>query len=179
MQLLLNLVAFKIGWLACVLGGANGTPMIGTLIALAVVALHVSGSAVPTRELALVGIAGVIGAVWDSALASAGLLSYSSGTLFAGTAPVWIVAMWLLFATLLNRSLRWLHGRLIAAAVVGAIGGPLAFYAGSRLGAVEFVNFNAAMLALAVGWGAIMPLLVSIARRFDGVSASRAAAVAG
>ena len=43
---------------------------------------------------------------------------------------------------------------------LGAIGGPLAFYAGNRLGAVEFSDFGAAMLALAIGWGALMPLLV-------------------
>jgi len=170
MQLLINLVAFKLGWLACILGGANDAPLVGTLIALAIVALHIVRSALPARELTLALIAGAIGAVWDSVLASAGLLSYASGTLFEGTAPYWIVAMWLLFATLLNQSLRWMHGRLILAAAVGAIGGPLAFFAGNRLGAVEFSDFNAAMLALAVGWGAIMPLLVYLAHRFDGVN---------
>ncbi len=98
-----------------------------------------------------------------------GLLVYSSGLLFAGTAPYWIVAMWLLFATLLNRSLRWMHDRLAVAAVFGAIGGPLAFYAGHRLGAVEFGNFPLAMVALAIGWALILPLLVAMARRLDGV----------
>jgi hypothetical protein len=173
MQILVNLVAFKIGWLACVLGGAHGMPLIGTLIALAIVALHVANAAAPARELSLVLIAGFIGAAWDSAMAGSGLLVYASGTLFAGTAPYWIVAMWLLFATLLNRSLRWLHGRLAAAAVVGAVGGPLAFYAGHRLGAVQFGDVDAALVALALGWGAIMPLLVYLARRFDGIETVR------
>ena len=171
MPILLNFVAFKIGWLACVVGGANGWPLIGSLIAAAIVGLHVSSSRRPSRELMLVLIVGAIGAVWDSVLAAAGLLVYASGTIFAGTAPYWIVAMWLLFATLLNKSLRWMHGRLALAAVVGAVGGPLAFYAGYRLGAVEFSDFGLAMLALGVGWGAIMPLLVVLARRFDGVLA--------
>lgn len=177
MQLLINFVAFKLGWLACVLGGANDAPMIGTLIALGIVGFHVAGSARPAQELILVATVGAIGAVWDSILASAGLLSYASGTLFAGTAPYWIIAMWLLFATLLNKSLRWLHGRTAVAAAVGAIGGPLAFYAGHSLGAVEFADFNLAMLALAVGWGAILPLLVVLARRFDGVSTAPVPAV--
>ena len=85
MQILVNLVAFKIGWLACVLGGAHGMPLIGTLIALAIVALHVANAAAPARELSLVLIAGFIGAAWDSAMAGSGLLVYASGTLFAGT----------------------------------------------------------------------------------------------
>lgn len=176
MQILINFVAFKIGWLACVLGGAHGLPLLGTGIALLIVGAHVVTSARPRNELMLVLIAGAIGAVFDSALAASGLLIYSSGTLFAGTAPYWIIAMWLLFATLLNKSLRWLHGKTLAAAIVGAAGGPLAFYAGHRLGAVEFGDFGAAMLALAVGWGTILPLLAMLARRFDGTATAPAAA---
>lgn len=177
MQILINFIAFKIGWLACVLGGANGLPLLGTGIALLIVGAHVVTAARPRNELMLVVIAGAIGAVFDTALAASGLLVYSSGMLFAGTAPYWIVAMWLLFATLLNKSLRWLHGKTLAAAIVGAVGGPLAFYAGHRLGAVEFSNFGAAMLALAVGWGAIMPVLAVLARRFDGTAPARVATV--
>jgi hypothetical protein len=168
MPVLINFVAFKLGWLACVVGGANGWPLLGSLIALAIVGLHVFTSDAPTRELTLVLIAGVIGALWDSALAGAGLVIYASGTLFAGTAPYWIVAMWLLFATLLNKSLRWMHQRLPLAVLFGGLGGPLAFYAGHRLGAVEFSDFWPAMIALGVGWATIMPLLVLVARRFDG-----------
>ncbi|MGB5592042.1 MAG: DUF2878 domain-containing protein [Gammaproteobacteria bacterium] len=170
MQILFNVIAFKIGWLACVLGGAHGLPLLGTAIAVAIVAAHVFNASRPSRELVLILIAGAIGAAWDSALAATGLLSYASGTLFAGTAPYWIVAMWLLFATLLNKSLRWLHGRLVFAGFVGAVCGPLAFYAGHRLGAVEFGDFGLAMIALAVGWGLIMPLLVILAQRFDGIN---------
>jgi hypothetical protein len=171
MPVLINLVAFKLGWLACVVGGANGWPVLGSLIAVAIVGFHVFTSDAPTRELTLVLIAGVIGALWDSALAGAGLVVYASGTLFAGTAPYWIIAMWLLFATLLNKSLRWMHQRLPLAALFGGLGGPLAFYAGHRLGAVEFSDFWPAMLALSIGWAVIMPLLVLVARRFDGVVA--------
>jgi hypothetical protein len=181
MQIVFNLVAFKLGWLACVLGAAHQLPLVGTLIAIAIVALHMASVEAPGRELALVLIAGTVGALFDSLLAGTGLLVYAAGTLFAGTAPYWIVAMWLLFATLLNKSLRWLHGRLATAAVMGAIGGPLAFYAGHRLGAVEFGDFTGAMLALAAGWGVILPLLVQIARRLDGVGpeTSRPAVVTG
>jgi hypothetical protein len=169
MPLLINFIGFKLGWLACVVGAANGWALAGTLIALAIVLAHVATAPVPSREAMLVALAGAIGAFWDSALAASGLLIYSSGLLFVGAAPYWIVAMWLLFGTLLNRALRWMHGRLVLAAVFGAVGGPLAFYAGHRLGAVEFGDFRLAMIALAVGWGLIMPLLVLLARRFDGI----------
>jgi hypothetical protein len=176
MQILINFVGFKLGWLACVLGGANGWPLVGTAIALAIVLLHVALATAPGRELALILTAGAIGAAWDSMLAASGLLIYPAGTFFPGAAPYWIVAMWLLFATLLNKSLRWMHGRPWLAAAFGAVGGPLAFYAGHRLGAVEFLDTYTAMAALAIGWALIMPLIVTLAQRLDGAE-PRAAAV--
>ena len=168
MAIAINIIAFKIGWLACVLGGANRLPWLGAIAAVAIVAFHVSSAARPGVELRLVLAAGILGTIWDSILASTGWLTYTSGTLFAGTAPYWIVAMWLLFSTTLNVSLGWLKGRLALAALVGAVAGPLAFYAGHKLGAVQFENATLALGALAVGWAAIMPLLVVIAGRFDG-----------
>ena len=90
------------------------------------------------------------------------------GSLLAGTAPHWIIALWALFATTLNLSLRWLHGRWWLSALFGAIAGPLAFYAGSRLGAVRFSEPAIALAWLALGWGLLTPLLMRLAQRFDG-----------
>ncbi|MGI9263495.1 MAG: DUF2878 domain-containing protein [Gammaproteobacteria bacterium] len=168
MPLLINVVAFKIGWLACVLGGAGELAWLGSLIALAIVALHISRATNSATEFGFIALAGLIGLAWDSLLASTGWLTYQSGTWFAGAAPYWIVAMWLLFATTLNVSLSWLKGRLVIASLMGAVSGPLAFYAGHKLGAVTFVDFSSAMIALAIGWAAILPGLVALSARLDG-----------
>ena len=79
--------------------------------------------------------------------------------------------MWALFATTLNLALRWLKGRPLLASVFGALGGPLAYYAGERLGAVEMPHQASALLALAAGWAVLMPLLTVIARRYNGFDA--------
>ena len=168
MPLLINIVAFKIGWLACVIGGASEFAWLGALIALAIVALHISLATYSATEFRFIALAGLIGLAWDSLLASTGWLTYQSGMLFAGVAPYWIAAMWLLFATTLNVSLSWLKGRLVVAALMGAVSGPLAFYAGSKLGAVTFVDFSSAMIALAIGWAVILPGLVALSARLDG-----------
>jgi hypothetical protein len=76
--------------------------------------------------------------------------------------------MWMLFATTLNVSLRWLRRYPLAAIALGAIGGPLAYWAGARLGAMEFAAPVAATAALAFGWALLTPLLVWLAQRFDG-----------
>jgi len=169
MPIVLNLVAFQIGWLACVLGGARGLPLGGTGLVAVLIAIHLWRSTNPRRELILIATVGVLGAIWDSLLVMLGWLHYPSGTLIDGTAPHWIVAMWMLFATTLNVSLRWLRGRLLLATLLGAVGGPMAYFAGYRLGGVEFSQLWVGLTALGLGWAVLMPLLTVLAERFDGM----------
>jgi hypothetical protein len=171
-----NVALFQAGWLACVLGAANGVPAIAPLVAAAVVARHAWTSPAPRRELALAGLACAIGAVFDSALAASGLILYREGTVVNGAAPYWIVALWALFATTLNRSLAWLHGRYALAAALGAVAGPLSYWAGARLGALELVQPAAAFVALAVGWAALLPGLMRLARSVESPVATGGAA---
>jgi hypothetical protein len=166
---LINLGAFQAGWFSCVLGAANGYPLLGPYVVLIVVALHLAVATRPGPELLLIAVAGLLGVLFDSALLRTGWLTYSSGVLWATVAPYWIVAMWLAFATTLNVSLRWLRGRTWTALVFGAIGGPLSYLAGARLGGLEFIRPAAALPALAVGWAVVTPLLVWLAAKFDGI----------
>ena len=77
--------------------------------------------------------------------------------------------MWMLFATTLNMSLRFLKGKPLLAATLGFVGGPLAYLGGAKLGGMIFVNDVAALATLAVGWGALMPVLTLLATRLDGI----------
>ena len=165
---LLNLLLFQIGWFACVLSGASERPWLGTAVAMLIVTFHVFRARIPEAELKLVLIAVVVGTVWDSMLVWLEWLQYSSGTLVPNTAPHWIVLLWALFATILNVSLRWLRGKWGIAALAGAVGGPLAYYGGHRLGALEFGNRSAALITLAIGWAMITPMLMALSERFDG-----------
>jgi hypothetical protein len=167
--MLINAVAFQLGWFACVLGGANQLPWLGTLVATLIVAWHLRLARRPEREFTLLVAVGALGGVWDSLLVSAGWLAYPSGTLMANTAPHWIVAMWVLFASTLNVSLRWLRGRWLVAAALGALLGPLAYYAGSKLGGVVIAEPIFGFAALALGWATFLPLLIKLSTRFDGM----------
>jgi hypothetical protein len=77
--------------------------------------------------------------------------------------------MWVLFATTLNVSMRWMRGSPKLAAVFGVTGGPTTYLAGKELGGIELINEPAALIALAIGWGIMMPLLVSLSERLDGM----------
>ena len=163
-----NIILFQIGWFACVLGAANGLAWQGTLLATAVVTWHVLRSGNLSLELALVLIALLIGTVWDSLLVWSGIIQYQTGMLHAYVAPYWIIALWGLFATTLNVSLRWMRDRWLMATLAGAISGPLAYYAGYRLQAVYFENMSLAMIVLAVGWAIFVPALLYLSSRLDG-----------
>ncbi len=168
-RLLINVLAFQIGWFSCVIGAANGYPSVGLVVTMIVVLLHLVLAYQPRTELMLIAIAGVIGACFDSLLLQTGWVSYPNGILLAGIAPYWIVAMWVLFATTLNVSMRWLHGNYTAAALLGLIGGPLSYLGGARLGGLVFVEATSALVALAIGWAVMMPMLVWVSKRHDGM----------
>jgi len=88
----------------------------------AVVALHLWMSDAPRREVMLL----VIGRRHRRRLGwipgALGFLEYPSGMMLPWLAPVWIIAMWVAFATTLNVALGWLKGRWTLAAVLGGIG---------------------------------------------------------
>ena len=174
-RVVVNFLTFQIAWFACVLGAAYGVPLVGTATVIAAAALHLALSSAPRNEFALLAVVTLIGAVWDSAIVAQGLMTYPHGTFAAGLAPHWIIAMWTLFATTLNVSMAWLKGRPLVASLLGAVGGPLAYFAGYRLGAVEMSDPMLALGLQAAGWAVLMPLLALLAARLDGVTPAPAA----
>jgi len=174
---LLNFGAFQLAWFACVLAAAEGRALLATLAVAIAVYLHLWLAPRRAPEAMLVLVVTSIGLFWDSLVVSLGLVRYSSGNFADGVAPVWIIAMWALFATSLNLSLSWLRGRPWLAALFGAVGGPLAYWAGERLGGVQMPDPALALGVQAIGWAVILPLLTRLATRMNGFEPAPAARV--
>ncbi len=164
---LINLAVFKAAWTAVLISAAAGAPVIGVIAVAIAVGIHLWSCDNPDAEIRLLLAAASLGFAWESAIVLAGLLEYSSGIWVPGLAPYWIVAMWVLFATTLNVGMRWLRRSTTVAATAGAIGGPLAFFAGSSIGAVELVSPAIALTCIGIGWAVMLPLLVKLAIRLD------------
>ena len=167
MQFIINLLVFDAAWFLTVKGAAMGFPWVGPVVTLAVLAYHLKTSTQRGAELRLAAFALFLGFLVDSLLLATGWIAYSNGSWLPGLAPYWIVTLWALFATTLNVSMRWLSGRHVLAAVFGAVGGPLSYLAGARLGAMSFLDASPALIALSVGWGLAMPLLMWTASRLE------------
>jgi hypothetical protein len=80
--------------------------------------------------------------------------------------PVWILALWLAFASTLNLSLAWMQGRYLIAMLFGASGGPLAYFGAQNIGAVTLQS-SASYVALSVGWAVITPALLYLAKHIN------------
>jgi hypothetical protein len=173
MLLLTNFVVFQVAWLSSVIGGAQQMPWLGPLAVAIALALHFRAARYPFEEFLLIVSCAVIGATFDSALVAAGWVTYKSGLFSDYLAPYWIITMWMLFGTTLNVSMRWLRGKPRLAALFGAYGGPAAYLGGQALGGIVLSNQVAALVALAIGWAVIMPLLMWLSEQLDGMPGPR------
>lgn len=166
---IINFIAFQCAWFACILGAAYERPWTGVSAVAALAVVHVlfmvrSGGR--SGETALLIGAAALGWIGDSLLVVAGVLMFAESVQIGGPSPWWMVALWVNLAMTLRFSMGWMRGRMGVAAVFGAIGGPLAYFAGAKLGAVTLgVHLFAGLGAVAVLWAASMPLLLVLERR--------------
>lgn len=165
---LVNFIGFNAGWFACVLSAAGGAPWAGLMGVAALVGLHLRMMTHPRRELALLLIAGMLGGFIDSIQMRMGVFSFPGHGAISWICPVWLIALWVNFATTFHVTARWLRGRYLLAAALGALSGPLSYVAGAKMGAMK-LNPDAALATagIAVAWALAMPLLVLAATLTD------------
>lgn len=169
-RLVVNFVLFEIGWFACIIGAAKQMPWLGVATVFAIVTWHLTQAKQVEKELQLLLIALVIGGTFDQIMLNHQLISYEAHGWSSMIVPVWILALWAEFVTVLNVSLRWMKGRWLMAVLFGAIGGPLAYIGAEKLGAVTLNHLPISYIALSIGWACLTPLLLKLSQKFDGFS---------
>src|SRR5690606_8376185 len=119
------------------------------------------------KEIKLILAVALLGSAIDSVVMFLGAFSFPYGSSFFAISlwpyPIWMSALWLAFATTLNHSLSWLSGRYLLAAIFGAVGGPLCYYAGEKLGAITLhkpLGYSLGLLAIA--WAIAMISVLKI-----------------
>lgn len=166
MNFWVTLLAHQVTWFAAVIGASQGYVWWGVLAVALFVAWRLAVSPHRGLEVRLGSLALALGWGLESLWVGSGLVSYAA-PVGLGLAPAWILALWVGFALTIVPLLGALHARPFLAALLGAVGGPSAYWgAGEGFGAVQFaVPTGLALGALAVGWALAMPLLLTVARR--------------
>lgn len=164
-KIFISLLGFYIGWLACVMGAAGGNPFMGPVVVALIVILSWRMQILSRPDISLALISIPLGILLDSALSSFGVFSYQSPLPVSWLSPPWMVALWVNFAIILRGPLGWMEGKYVLGAVFGALGGPLSYYAGFRLGAITVPGgIETFLIVVAIEWAVAMPILLGLAR---------------
>src|SRR5258708_6225489 len=159
-----NFLSFCIGWFACVVGAANGTPSYGIAVAAMLLGLNILVAEDPIREMGVIASVGAIGFIIDTMLASVGIFVFHPG--HSVLCPIWLVAIWMMFGSTLTASLAWLARRVAIASIIGAVAGPLSYFSAARMGAIAIPAPIAPRLAtIAIIWAVVFPGLLKFANR--------------
>lgn len=167
----INFIGYQLVWFAAVIGAGHGRVWPALLAGTAFVASQVAVATNRSAEWRLLGMALIFGVLIDGVAACMDWARYAtpSPAMPAHGAPVWILVLWLSFATTINQSLAYLRDRWWLALAFGAIGAPLA-YLGAQRGwhAVDFPHPAwRGLIWLSACWAIALPSLGLCARRFS------------
>nr|WP_233102316.1 DUF2878 domain-containing protein [Pseudomonas sp. MF7453] len=156
-----NAALFQCGWFACVIGGDS----LWLLVGVAALGVHLLWISSPADDGLLVLNVTLAGTLLDTLLRSLGVFHFNEpGPLI----PFWLIVLWALLATTLRHCLAWSARPWWLASLLGAVGGPLSYYAGSQLAGVGFgYGTTTTLIGLALLWAMLFPLLHGLARRLE------------
>lgn len=161
---LFNLAAFQACWWTLILTGSRW-PWLGLCATGLWASVHLAMTPQARADLLLMGVLFVAGPWLDVLIAAQGWLEYFGAAPYSGAPPYWIFGLWIAFALTVHHAMSAICQRPLLAVLLGAIGGPLAYYTGTRFGAAALPDPAApALLGLSLAWATAM-LLISLLSR--------------
>lgn len=152
----INFVLFQSIWFIFILS-ATHTSVYGFFVGLSLLLLQYLLGKKLRADFFLIVLAIIFGCIHD------GLLNYFNFILYNIVLidfyfPLWIIGLWISFALTINHSLRWLQNKPTLQVFFGLIGGPLAYLAGEKLGAITMIH-EYTLIMLAFSWAVVTPIL--------------------
>ncbi len=172
MKFWINLVGFQLCWVLLVGGAGRGLMWPGLLAASIYTAVHFFLNPKHTAEIKLALIAVLIGLMADASLIYFELVGFATPFLQAphpAWPPLWMSALWWIFALTLNHSMKFFQNRFLLCVVFGLVGGALSYgFAARTWHAMSFqVAPLHALIVVGVLWAIIFPFLIWLAPRFS------------
>ncbi|WP_243054770.1 DUF2878 domain-containing protein [Pseudomonas sp. BP01] len=156
--LVANAVWLQAGWWICVLGAERPWLL---LLVIAGVAVHLRLCPDVTAEFRALLRVTLAGCVLDSVLGAMGVFGFDAWPL-----PLWLALLWLVLASGMRHSLASAGRHWRIGALLGALGGPLAYLGGARLAdvALPLGALQTGLLLMPI-WALALPLLARLAAR--------------
>lgn len=163
--IIFNFTSFQAIWWLCVLSAKPGLSAAVFVAVLIYTLLHlffVEG----WPQLLPLFVTAMLGAVADQFAYQLQWILFENHTQWTGYIPLWMLALWLAFATTLNVSMRWMQHKYGLALVLGAIFGPLAYLGAQSLGAIQLPS-PYSLVWFGFEWAALLPLMLWLRYRFN------------
>lgn len=157
---LTNAGFFYLGWLACIHQAVGPYPYLGPAIVLGILIYHFTIYKNRWPDIILCLTLAIFGTFVDTIYILIGMLEYKGGySAFPSIAPLWITALWSLYAISVNHSLRWLNYHVLLASSLGAAGGISSYLVGIKLDAAT-ANWGTISTLSVIGcvWAIVVPL---------------------
>lgn len=163
--IIFNFISFQAIWWLCVLSAKPGLSAAVFVAVLIYTLLHLSFVEGWPQMLPLF-VTAMLGAVADQFAYQLQCILFENHTQWTGYIPLWMLALWLAFATTLNVSMRWMQHKYGLALVLGAIFGPLAYLGAQSLGAIQLPS-PYSLVWFGFEWAALLPLMLWLRYRFN------------
>ena len=145
-KVITNGILFQAGWFLCVLLGDQAALWV---VPTSLVIFWLFFSRAVKDYLLILSIL-AFGIAGDVLVGVFGILQYPDNSV---TAPLWMISLWVLFATTIPWSLRWLTDSRFKFIALSTLGGTTSYFAGVRLSDIEFgYSFNISVLLILLTW---------------------------
>ncbi|MGA1663353.1 MAG: DUF2878 domain-containing protein [Methylophilaceae bacterium] len=159
---LINFILFQSIWFILILAAAHES-FYGLVIGLLLILVQYWHGKLMVPDFKLILASVIVGFAHDTSLNYFKFIQYNIdfNTYYS---PFWIIGLWISFALTINHSLAWLGNKKLLQMIFGLIGGPLAYIAGEKLGAIYMIN-TMTLYVLALSWACITPLLFQFKKK--------------
>ncbi|QUX97509.1 DUF2878 domain-containing protein [Marinomonas sp. CT5] len=164
MKSLMNAILFQTVWFVCLLAGS-----VWALVATALyLFLHDRYFMASRREWRLLLFFFLLGVVIDGAMFQFGIFTANQSEIGElNLPPVWLLCLWVSVGTLFAHSLTFLRSRYVFAALLGAIGPTMSYFAGANLAGITLATpIMLSLFIVALVWSMVLPLGVWLCEKW-------------
>jgi hypothetical protein len=165
----INFFAFYVAWWAMLISNWKGQPAIGWIVFALVMAIHFFRVSInKKKDVIEVLLIAFLGILLDTALSKAGILIFNNA-LFGFLPPLWLMGIWVLFATTISYTFILIRHKIPAQVIVGGFFAPVSYITGAKFMLLShYQPFTTYYIIHGACWLVFFPLCFYISRKVKG-----------